>query len=77
MGELTSLANSYKPKVVINFILNLSEYVGYSHCLLMGDFNFLNVNWITSTSLEAASFLNVRNMSPNQLDTDMAKVFPC
>ena len=63
MGELTSLVNSYKPKVIINFILNLSEYVGYSHCLLMGDFNFLNVNWIMSTSLEgdqslSASFLN-------------------
>ena len=50
------------PKI-IDLIPKLSEYVGYSHCLLLGDFNFPNINWVTLTSLDgeqslSAGFLN-------------------
>ena len=38
----SSFDSSFK---IINLIPSLSEYVGYSHCLLMGNFNFPNINW--------------------------------
>ena len=56
----SSFDNSSK---IINLIPNLSKCIGYSHCLLMGDFNFPNIRWTALTSLEvdqslSAHFLN-------------------
>ena len=51
----SSFDNSSK---IINLIPNLSEYVRYSHCLLMGYFNFSNVSWTTLTSLEGDQSLS-------------------
>ena len=52
----SSFDNSFKQ---INFILNLSEYVGYSHCLLMGDYNFPNTNWSAMSSPEGVQSLSI------------------
>ena len=59
-SQNSNFENSSK---IIYLIPKISEYVGYSHCLLMGDFNFPNINWATITTLEGdqsltASFLN-------------------
>ena len=43
---------------IINLIPNLSKYVGYPHCLLMGDFNFPNISWTALTSLESDQSLS-------------------
>ena len=51
----SSFENSSK---IINLISSLSEYVGYSHCLLMGDFNFPNINWAALTSLDGDQSLS-------------------
>ena len=51
----SSFDNSTK---IINLIPNLSEYVGYSYCLLMGDFNFPNINWSTMSSPEGDQSLS-------------------
>ena len=49
--------------VIINLISSLSEYVGYSHCLLMGDFNFPYINWTTLTAFEGDQSLSARFLS--------------
>ena len=53
----SSFDNSSK---IINLIPNLSKYVGYSHCLLTGDFNFPNISWTALTSLEGDQSLSAR-----------------
>ena len=46
----SSFDNSSK---TINLIPNQhSKYVGYSHCLLMDDFNFPNISWTALTDLK-------------------------
>ena len=42
-------SNSENNSKIIDLIPKLSEYIGHSHCLLLGDFNFPNINWITLT----------------------------
>ena len=37
-------SNSENNSKIINLISKLSEYVGYSHCLLLGDFNLPSIN---------------------------------
>ena len=59
----SSNSNFENSSKIINLIPKISEYDGYSNCLLMGDFNFPNINWATITTLKGdqsltASFLN-------------------
>ena len=48
---------------IINLISSLSEYVGYSHCLLVGDFNFPYINLTTLTAFEGNQSLFARFLS--------------
>jgi len=53
-------SNSEYNSKIIDLIPKLSECVGYSHCLLLGDFNFPNINWASLDGDQSlsAGFLN-------------------
>ena len=69
IGVVHCLPNSsFDNSSKIILIPNLSKYVGYYHCLLMGDFNFPNISCTELISLEGDQLLSAHFLMPVKMD---------